>query len=145
MRLIGGSAPGRPIDRAVITLTAASPGQHGQRLGILSWPLLAPPPPLSPPSLCPPLPNSDNEDWPGPDIQLNPSHFYRYLHTSVISFLWSDFLSIVLIFTLVLTVSPGESYRRRCGSLLLYLYYVIRALINSLIQFRHTQNVLNES
>ena len=28
---------------------------------------------------------------------------------------------------------PGESYRRRFGSLLLFLYYVFRALINSLV------------
>ena len=30
------------------------------------------------------------------------------------------------------TCMPGESYRRRLRSLLLYLCYVIRALINSL-------------
>jgi len=34
---------------------------------------------------------------------------------------------------LVSTRMPGESYRRRLGSLLLYLCYVFRALINSLV------------
>ena len=33
---------------------------------------------------------------------------------------------------LVFTCMPGESYRRRLGSLLLYLCYVFQALINSL-------------
>ena len=33
---------------------------------------------------------------------------------------------------LVFTRMPGESYRRRLGSLLLYLCDVFRALINSL-------------
>ena len=38
------------------------------------------------------------------------------------------------------TRMPGESYRRRLGSLLLYLCYVLRALINSLVcwLFTHT-------
>ena len=34
---------------------------------------------------------------------------------------------------LVFTRKPGESYRRRLRSLLLYLCYVFRALINSLV------------
>ena len=34
---------------------------------------------------------------------------------------------------LVFTRMPGESYRRRLRSLLLYLCYVFRALINSLV------------
>ena len=34
---------------------------------------------------------------------------------------------------LVFTRMPGESYRRRLGSLLLYLCCVFRALINSLV------------
>ena len=34
---------------------------------------------------------------------------------------------------LVFTRLPGESYRRRFRSLLLYLCYVFRALINSLV------------
>ena len=34
---------------------------------------------------------------------------------------------------LVFTCMPGESYRRRLRSLLLYLCYVFRALINSLV------------
>ena len=34
---------------------------------------------------------------------------------------------------LVFTHLPGESYCRRLGSLLLYLCYVFRALINSLV------------
>ena len=34
---------------------------------------------------------------------------------------------------LVFTRMPGESYRRRFRSLLLYLCYVFRALINSLV------------
>ena len=34
---------------------------------------------------------------------------------------------------LVFTRMPGESYRRRLGSLLLYLCYVLRALINFLV------------
>ena len=34
---------------------------------------------------------------------------------------------------LAFTRMPGESYRRRLGSLLLYLCYVFRALINSLV------------
>ena len=33
----------------------------------------------------------------------------------------------------VFTRLPGESYRKRLGSLLLYLCYVFRALINSLV------------
>ena len=33
----------------------------------------------------------------------------------------------------VFTRMPGESYRRRLRSLLVYLYYVLRALINSLV------------
>ena len=33
----------------------------------------------------------------------------------------------------ILTRMPGESYRRRLRSLLLYLPYVFRALINSLV------------
>ena len=39
------------------------------------------------------------------------------------------------------TRMPGESYRRRLRSLLLYLCYVFRALINSLVcWFRSTRN-----
>ena len=34
---------------------------------------------------------------------------------------------------LVFTRMPGEGYRRRLKSLLLYLCYVFRALINSLV------------
>ena len=34
---------------------------------------------------------------------------------------------------LVFTRMPGESYRRRLRSLLLYLWYVFRALINSIV------------
>ena len=34
---------------------------------------------------------------------------------------------------LIFTRMPVESYRRRLGSLLLYLCYVFRALINSLV------------
>ena len=34
---------------------------------------------------------------------------------------------------LVFTHMPGESYRRRLRSLLFYLCYVLRALINSLV------------
>ena len=34
---------------------------------------------------------------------------------------------------LLFTRMPGESYRRRLSSLLLYLCYVFRALINSLV------------
>ena len=34
---------------------------------------------------------------------------------------------------LVFTRMPGESYRRRLRSLLLYLCYVFRALINSIV------------
>ena len=34
---------------------------------------------------------------------------------------------------LVFTCMPGESYRRRLRSLLLYLCYVFRALINSFV------------
>ena len=34
---------------------------------------------------------------------------------------------------LVFTRMPGESHRRRLGSVLLYLCYVFRALINSLV------------
>ena len=37
------------------------------------------------------------------------------------------------IYNLVFTRMPGESYRRRLGSLLLYLCYVFRVLINSLV------------
>ena len=33
----------------------------------------------------------------------------------------------------VFTRMPGESYRRRLRSLLLYFYYVFRTLINSLV------------
>ena len=35
--------------------------------------------------------------------------------------------------SLVFTRMPGESYRRRLRSLLLYLYYVFRTLINFLV------------
>ena len=40
---------------------------------------------------------------------------------------------LVEFMSLVFTRMPGESYRRPLRSLLLYLYYVFRALINSLV------------
>ena len=40
---------------------------------------------------------------------------------------------LVKFMYLAFTRMPGESYRRRLGSLLLYLCYVFRALINSLV------------
>ena len=43
-----------------------------------------------------------------------------------------DDVPVVEIMSLVFTRMPGESYRRPLGSLLLYLCYVFRALINSL-------------
>ena len=42
------------------------------------------------------------------------------------------YVPLVEFMYLVFTRMPGESYRRRIGSLLLYLGYVFRALINSL-------------
>ena len=39
---------------------------------------------------------------------------------------------------LVFTRMPGESYRRRLGSLLLYLCYIFRGLINSLVCWLRT-------
>ena len=36
---------------------------------------------------------------------------------------------------LVFTRMQGDGYRRRLGALLLYLFYVFRALINSLVCF----------
>ena len=43
-----------------------------------------------------------------------------------------DVAILVEFMYVVFTRMPGESYRRRLGSLLLYLCYVFRALINSL-------------
>ena len=42
-------------------------------------------------------------------------------------------VSVVVLMYLVFTRVPGESYRRRLRSLLLYLCSVFRALINSLV------------
>ena len=42
-------------------------------------------------------------------------------------------VALVECMYLVFTRMPGESYRRRPWSFLLYLYYVFRALINSLV------------
>ena len=45
----------------------------------------------------------------------------------------SEDVPLVKFVYLVFTRMPGESYRRRLGSLLLYLRYVFRALINSFV------------
>ena len=45
----------------------------------------------------------------------------------------SEDVPLVEFMYLVFTRMPGESYRRRLRSLLLYLSYVFRALINSLV------------
>ena len=42
-------------------------------------------------------------------------------------------VTLVELMYLVFTRMPGESYRRRLRSLLLYLCYVFRVLINSLV------------
>ena len=42
--------------------------------------------------------------------------------------------AVVEFMYLVFTRMPGESYRKRFKSLLLYLCYVFRALINSLVR-----------
>ena len=42
-------------------------------------------------------------------------------------------IPLVEFMNIVFTRTPGESYHRRLGSLLLYLCYVFRALINSLV------------
>ena len=53
----------------------------------------------------------------------------------VFSFMWSKFedVPLVVYIYLVFTRTPGESYRRHLRSLVLYLCYVFRALINSLV------------
>ena len=43
------------------------------------------------------------------------------------------YVPLVEFMYLVFARMPGESYRRRLVSLLLYLCYVFRALINSLV------------
>ena len=48
--------------------------------------------------------------------------------------MFEDVLLVVFTY-LVFTHMAGESYRRRLRSLLLYLCYVLRALINSLVCF----------
>ena len=51
---------------------------------------------------------------------------------------------LVEIMYLVFTHTPGESYRRRLRSLLLYLCYVFRALISSFVCWLSIQNVKKE-
>ena len=53
------------------------------------------------------------------------------------SFLSSFFLKVGVMYLefmyIVFTRMPGDTYRRRLRSLLLYLYCVFRALVNSLV------------
>ena len=51
----------------------------------------------------------------------------------MISVFHREDVPLVEVMYLVFTRMPGESYGRRLGSLLLYLCYVYRALINSLV------------
>ena len=51
---------------------------------------------------------------------------------SVVFFLFEEVLLVEFMY-LVVTRMPGECYRRRLGSLLLYLCYIFRTLINYLV------------
>ena len=57
----------------------------------------------------------------------------RFLFVCFFFFTLED-VPLVEFMYLVLTRMPGDSYRRRLGSLLLYLCYVFRALMNSLVR-----------
>ena len=58
-------------------------------------------------------------------------HFLYYINFVVV-FTLEDVLLVEFMY-LVFTPTPGESYRRRLRPLLLYLCYVFRALMNSLV------------
>ena len=81
---------------------------------------------------------------PGLDILLAPGgletlHNYvcihlcagKQLHSVLVVVLIEDILLVEFVYV-VFTHVPGKSYRRWLRSLLLYLCYVLRALINSL-------------
>ena len=63
-------------------------------------------------------------------MRVNTRHINSARGTS--SNVYED-VPLVEFMYLVFTRMPGESYRRRLGSLLLYLCCVFRALINSLV------------
>ena len=58
-------------------------------------------------------------------------YFLGYLHAYQMRVTVN--VPLVELMYLVFTRMPGESYRRRLRSFLLYLCYVFRALINSLV------------
>ena len=61
-------------------------------------------------------------------------YLYPCPWSAPLRFPWVTWLQVPFARSLDLTARmPGESYRRRLGSLLLYLCYVFRALINSLV------------
>ena len=59
---------------------------------------------------------------------------------SCFRFLSTESVPLVEFMYLVFTRMPDESYRRQLRSLLLYLCYVIRALINSLVLILHERS-----
>ena len=58
---------------------------------------------------------------------------YRIKENVIYIYIYIIIVPLVEFVCLVFTRMPGESYRRRLGSLLLYLCYVFRTLINSLV------------
>ena len=56
---------------------------------------------------------------------------------NTVTLTWHAYVPLVEFMYLVFTRMPGESYRWRLRSLLLYLCYVFRTLINSLVLILH--------
>ena len=70
--------------------------------------------------------------WGRPFVITSPNKVFLLYATGWHPFL-RTYVPLVEFIYLVFTRMPGESYRRRLRSLLLYLCHVFRALINSLV------------
>ena len=68
-----------------------------------------------------------------PRVQLHTSTFVRTLKITNTGSYTTEEVLLVEFMYLAFTRMAGESYRRRLRSLVLYLCYIFRALINSLV------------